>query len=85
MSGNDEISVYNDSGIPIEYHEEYKIYIPDAWTESQSDNSLRLGRIDLYLLTKPAYVNIHCAHISYVALSPKAFKNLVSRKGPILV
>ena len=23
------ISVYNDSGIPIEYHQEYKIYIPE--------------------------------------------------------
>ena len=26
---NDEISVFNDSGIPIEIHPEYKIYIPE--------------------------------------------------------
>ena len=27
--GNNEISIYNDSGIPIEIHPEYKIYIPE--------------------------------------------------------
>ena len=26
---NDEISVFNDSGIPIEVHPEYKVYIPE--------------------------------------------------------
>jgi DNA topoisomerase-2 len=26
---NDEISIYNDSGIPIEIHPEYKVYIPE--------------------------------------------------------
>ena len=26
---SDEISVYNDSGIPVEMHQEYKIYIPE--------------------------------------------------------
>lgn len=26
---DNEMSVYNDSGIPIEYHQEYKIYIPE--------------------------------------------------------